>query len=52
MISNDPKILEKGSAVFARVEEYGKQFEELHVLYVTGRSFKHSPFSAVMAGKK
>ena len=52
MISNDPKILEKGSAVFARVAEYGKQFEELHTLYVTGRSFKHSPFAAVMAGEK
>jgi glycosyltransferase involved in cell wall biosynthesis len=52
MISNDPKILEEGSAVRARATEYAKHFDELHMLYVTGRSFSHSPFAAVKAGEK
>ncbi len=52
MISNDPKILEKGSAVYARVAEYGKKFEELHTLFISGRSFSKSPFAAVIAGTK
>lgn len=52
MISNDPKILEEGSVVTARQKEYAKQFEELHILYVTGRLISHSPFAAVIAGEK
>ena len=30
MISNDPKILQKGATFPLRVAEYAKQFEELH----------------------
>lgn len=52
MISNDPKILEEGSVVRARAREYAKQFEELHFLYVTGRSISKSPFAAIMQGGK
>jgi len=52
MISNDPKILEEGSVVRARAREYAKQFEELHFLYVTGRSISKSPFAAAMQGEK
>ena len=52
MISNDPKILQKGSDVSLRVAEYAKQFEELHTLYVTGTSFSRSPFAAIKEGKK
>lgn len=52
MISNDPKILEKGSAVSLRQTEYAKKYEELHTIFVTGKSFSHSPLSAIKTGKK
>lgn len=52
MISNDPNILEKGSAVSLRVAEYAKQFEELHALFVTGTSLSHSYCAAIKEGKK
>ena len=52
MISNDPKILEKGSAVSLRLSEYAKKYEELHTIFVTGKSFSHSPFAAIKTGKK
>jgi glycosyltransferase involved in cell wall biosynthesis len=37
MISTDAKILEEGSAVCARMREYGKEFLELHIIVFTGK---------------
>lgn len=38
MISTDQKILEEGSSVRLRMEEYGKLFKELHIVLFTKKS--------------
>src|SRR3989344_7606147 len=38
MISTDRKIFEDGSAVRARMIEYGKLFDELHIVVFTKRN--------------
>ena len=40
MISTDRKIFEEGSAVRARMIEYGKLFDELHIVVFTKRNLK------------
>lgn len=52
MISNDQKILERGSDVYARQIEYAKKFDEFHAIFSTGRSISRSPFAAIKAGEK
>ncbi|MFA6095683.1 MAG: hypothetical protein WC767_02470, partial [Candidatus Paceibacterota bacterium] len=40
MISTDAKILEEGSAVRARMQEYGKLFDELHIIVFSKQDSK------------